>query len=104
MATDVTDDQIRDTNTHQYPMENHQKDTTVYQYANNLDAEVTVTVYGTYEGDADDFSDVVQLNQKTISGGSADRDALSDPWDYLLFEVTASSSPTSGSLVIKEHQ
>lgn len=95
---------IRDTNTYTFPMSNPvDRGRSVAQYANNLDAEVTVEWYGTYDGD-DNWSDKVLLSSATVGAGVTDRESLTEEWDKVRFEVTATTSPTSGSMVIKVHQ
>jgi hypothetical protein len=101
MAKDVADQQIRDTNTYNFPI-SHDDDSAVFQYVNNLDAEVTVDLQGTYDSD-DDFSDAHAIASKTISSNSTDSYSLTDPWDQVRVVVTASTAPTSNSFIAKKH-
>jgi hypothetical protein len=102
MALDISNDEIRDTNKHTYPI-NVDSDTNIFQYVNNLDAEVTITVYGTYADD-DTFTDKHEIGSTTISANQTASAVLADPWDQLQLESQATSSPTSGELIIKLHQ
>lgn len=107
MANDIASDSITDTNTHTYDIDISKKGKGVYDYINGLDADIALTVYGTHEDD-DTFSDAHTLVDRTSTGSgviasnSAEYDTLSDPWDQLRVEVTAQSTPTSGTLTIKE--
>lgn len=106
MAKDRVDAQIRDTNTYTYDARHVvTDDRSVFQIRNNLDANVDITVYGTYDGD-DNWNDkVTVISTVTVSsGGGNTTKTLQDPWDKLRFEVVAASSPSSGNLLIKEHQ
>jgi hypothetical protein len=102
MAEDVATDSIRDTSTHTYDTDHERDGKSVYQYSNNLDAEVTITVYGTYAADGN-FTDKVQLGQTTVSSNSSDRDSLAEQWDRVQFEAVATTAPTSGELLIHAH-
>lgn len=105
MALDIADDDVRDTNTHTYgPFYGPGPYKQTYQYVNDLDAEVTITLYGTYDGDSESFNDQKQLVQTTVAANTKDRDTLSEHWDVCQFEVTASSTPSSGRLKIKGHE
>lgn len=74
----------------------------VYQYVNPLGVNVEITAYGTYAGD-DDYSDGVQLDQSTVNSSSTGSFSLTDPWEQVRFEIVAQSSPSSGDVLIKEH-
>lgn len=101
MAKDVADDQIRDTNTYNYPISNNEPGTT-FIVANDLDAAVDYTVKGTYESD-DDFSDAITLaSGETVSADGVSYETLGYSWDVIRFEVTAQSSPSTNSLRIKK--
>lgn len=106
MADNIANEQIRDTNTYTYETQFalSDRDKGVFQYVNNLDTEISVTVYGTHDEDTD-FSEAVTLtSQFSIASASTDRDALTEPWDRVRFEVVASSTPTSGEIKIFRHE
>jgi len=102
MAKDLAEEEIRDTNTHTYAITNRGDEKSVFQYANNLDAEVTVELYGTYSDD--DFSDELKLGSNTISKNTVESGSLSDPWDKVRIKVTASTTPSSGTFIAKKHE
>lgn len=102
MAKDILDEQIRDTATYSADVTNEHDGETVFQYVNTLDAEVTLTIYGTNEADTA-FNNAVKLGSTTLAAGVNGRDSLSENWDRLRVEAVATTAPTSGSLVVKKH-
>jgi hypothetical protein len=101
MARDISNIEIRDTEQYQFTIK-QAEEKSVYQYANNLDVEVDVVVKGTYAAD-DDFSDAYELAFHTISSGGTEAGALTDSWDVIQVSVQASSTPSSGSFIAKQH-
>jgi len=101
MARTAFSEQIRDTNTHsersRYSVNNG-----VLQIVNDLDAEVSLTFYGTHMDDTSG-DDAVQLGTLTVGADTVDREALSEPWDQIVIKAVASSSPTRGDLCIYTH-
>lgn len=103
MTETIANEQLRDTNTYTFTMTGPGPDEDfVFQYANNLDADVTIDVAATYDSD-DTFSDTVSLGTNSITAGSTAKQSLSDPWDVLVFQITAATTPTSGNVVAKKH-
>jgi len=70
---------------------------TIIQYVNGTDAEVTFAITGSRAGDAD-FSEGVELSSEAVAAGGSGYIAISEPWDKVELSVTASTSPTSGSV------
>jgi hypothetical protein len=99
MSETIISKQIRDTNAYTDTQDSGAKsDTILYHCVNDLDAEVTVTFYGTRQEDADQFNDAEQIGQLTINGGAGDYKTLTDPWEEVQVEIIASTSPTSGEI------
>jgi hypothetical protein len=101
MSKDVANEDIRNTNQHNFPIENNEGGTT-FLIDNDLDAAIDYTVKGTHEDD-DTFSDAATL----VSGASTGADTvtyetLGYTWDIIRFEVTAQSTPSADSLGIKK--
>lgn len=95
MSETITEDDIRDTNTYTYSYDAGADSETLFQIVNDLDAEVTVTFYGTRQEDATSFTDAVQIGQLIISADAKSYETLSDNWEELQLEVVASTSPTT---------
>lgn len=101
MSRLVADDSIRDTNSHTYTIKNGQSPIT-FQYVNGLNAEITIDVEATY-GEDDDFSDSITLESgKTVAASTTDYDTAGYPWEQMRFTVTATTSPSSGTLHIRK--
>ena len=101
MALNIANDKIRDTNTYEKEIIVDGVDN-IFQYVNNLDAEVTITVYGTYS--EDDFTDKHEIGSTTVSANDTASAVLNNPWDKVRIDIQASSSPTSGSFIAKLHK
>jgi hypothetical protein len=103
MSDIVADLEIRDTNTYERTSDSGAtQGRQLFHVVNGLDAEVTVTVYGTRDEDRQNFSDAESLGTLTIASSSTGYETLSDPWEEVQFETVASSTPSSGSLQIYE--
>lgn len=104
MSTTIFSNDIRDTNTYSASQRRYGTNTDVlYDVVNNLDAEVTVTFYGTrFEDESND--DVEQLGQLVVSASGSGYETLSDPWEKVYIEVVASTAPTDGEATIYRMQ
>jgi len=103
MSETIASLEIRDINT--YEITNDSGATQgrqLFHIVNGLDAEVTVTIYGTRDEDRQNFNDAEQLGSLTISASSTGYETLSDPWEEVKFEIVASTSPSSGTLEVYE--
>lgn len=98
MSATIYNDQIRDTDTYSETVGLSQRDD-LFQVVNDLDAEITVTFYGTRSEDAD-ATDTTALGSVTVAAGETDFETLTDPWGRAHIEVVASTAPTSGDLAI----
>jgi len=102
MADKVIEEQIRDTNN--YYSENVEADkvrSNSFQLVNGLDNSVTVNVQATYN--SDDWSDATQVATESVSASSNSIVTVSDDWDVIRLEVSAGTSPTSGTFTAWEH-
>lgn len=103
MSETVLSQSIRDTSTYTASSDSGaEAGTILFHVVNGLDAEVTVTFYGTRQEDAGSFNDKEQLGQLTISANGSGFETLSDPWEEAQVGVVATSSPTSGTIDIYE--
>lgn len=96
MARNLGSTDIRDTGTYTYTKKLRTDGNRVFHYVNSLDQDVTVTFYGTYEADTD-YSDATQIGSITVGTGTTDVDTLTDSWDRIKIDVSASTAPTSGT-------
>jgi len=105
MSQDIYDDDIRDTNTVTKTIDGTEGDEQiVLHYVNGLDADAQIDIAGTHETDGV-LADTVGLGTTTVAAdGGTDSHTLADPWDVVVVQVTAQSTPTSGSFVAKKHQ
>jgi len=103
MADTILSADIRDTNTESTD-DDFVNPAETYQYVNNLDVAVDITVLGSYTADSD-FSDAVTLQSIIgLSANSSDYDNLTvDNWDAIRFEITPQSTPSSGTMKVLKH-
>lgn len=103
MSETIIEEEIRDTNTYTATNDSGAiSSTQVFHVVNDLDAEATLTFFGTRQEDADSFDDEVELGSLTVAASDTDYETLSDPWEELKIEIVASSSPTSGDIGVYE--
>lgn len=102
MASQIFDNQIRDTQTYNSTDVSTPNETIVFQLVNTLDVSVDYTFEATYDGDSD-WSDALTLETETASSGSVTREGISEPWDKVRATVTASSSPSNGKMTVYRH-
>lgn len=80
----------------------HAGNDVTFQFVNGLDVSADFTVYGTHDTDANFSDQVVAIASVTVSSDSVDSATLSEQWDKLKVEVSA-TSPTSGSATAYMH-
>jgi len=79
------------------------KEDAVYQIVNGLDAEVTLAFEATHSEDKDAFKDGVSLGSMSIGAGNTERESLAEPWDVIRVSITTTTTPTTGTLTVYEH-
>lgn len=94
MSATIFSKQITDTSTYSTSIERNGTED-LFHVVNDLDAEITVTFYGTRSEDTD-RTDTEQLGSLTLGAGGSNYETLADPWEVTYIEVVASTSPTSG--------
>lgn len=74
------------------------EDSALIKIVNGWDVNVDVTLQGTTFDDAGADEPADDQTAKTISSGSTDYIAESEPWAYILASVAPASNPSSGTL------
>lgn len=69
------------------------QETNTLQLMNDLDAKLTVDIYGTHDND-DTYDDAVQIRSQTLSAGEYGYAVIDEPWPRLQLRITANSTPT----------
>lgn len=75
----------------------------VYQATNGLDVEATVDIEGTRAGDAD-FSEAATVGSVTLASGASDGIHVTAPYERIRSVVTASTTPSSGTVTVYKHE
>jgi len=98
MSDTIFSTEIRDTNTYEYSNDSGAvAGLQLFHIVNDLDAEITVTFYGTRQEDSD-FSDKEQVGSLTIAADGSGYETMSDPWEEIQLSVVASTAPSNGSV------
>jgi hypothetical protein len=101
MATKIFNKEIRDTQTNStvHGRTSGAETKLLFHVINDLDAEVTVTFYGTRDEDENN-NDVKELGSIVVSSDTTDYETLTDPWEKIYIEIVASSTPSNGECTI----
>ena len=103
MSDTIIEESIRDTNTYSATNDSGAiASTQLFHIVNDLDAEATVTFYGTRQEDATSFADEVELGSVTVTASTTSFETLSDPWEEVKVKIVASSTPSSGDIGVYE--
>lgn len=101
MSKLIASAELRSTDTQQYTITNATAPFTI-QYSNSLDAELSMSVEGTYDED-DAFANSVLLKDAvTITSGEDSYDTGGYPWEKLRVSITPQTTPTSGKIEIRK--